>query len=79
MRENKLLTQTYNTMTRTNAVIWSAVGGAVLAGILANYFSTEKGKEFLETATDKLKGFAGKATDFAKESAGKAVKQEIVH
>lgn len=56
--------------------IWvAAVAGAVLAALIANYLSTEKGKQFLASAGDSLKDLTNRATDFAKNNLGEIVRE----
>jgi hypothetical protein len=56
-------------MSRNN-IILAAIGGAIVAVVVANYLGTEKGKQTLSAATDLLKDLAGKATELAKTSIG---------
>ncbi len=51
-----------------NNIILAALGGAVVAAVVANYLGTEKGKQTLNSASDLLKDLAGKATEYAKNS-----------
>jgi hypothetical protein len=64
-------------MSRNNIII-AALAGAAAAALIANYLGTEKGKEFLDTASSTLKDLTGKATEYAKNSLGnlKAQKDE---
>ena len=56
--------------------IWlAAVGGAILAALIANYLSTERGKQFLDSAGNTLKDLSGKATEFAKNNLGEIVRE----
>lgn len=56
--------------------IWlAAVAGAVLAALIANYLSTERGKQFLDSAANTLKDLSGKATEFAKNNLGEIVRE----
>ena len=54
-------------MSRNNIII-AALGGAVVAAVIASYLGTEKGKQTLESASGLLKNLVGKATDYAKSS-----------
>jgi hypothetical protein len=56
-------------MSRNNIII-AALAGAAAAALIANYLGTEKGKEFLDTASSTLKDLTGKATEYAKNSLG---------
>jgi hypothetical protein len=54
----------------TNRILLLAFAGAAIGSILYRYLNTEKGKEFLDTATDSLKDLTNKATDYAKSTLG---------
>lgn len=62
-------------MNRTNSILLAAVGGAVLAALIANYLTTEKGRQFLDSATNTLKDLTGKATEYAKTNLGEIVRE----
>jgi hypothetical protein len=62
-------------MTRGNNILLAALGGAAVAALLANYLTTEKGRQFLNTATDTLKDLGGKATEMAKNNLGEVLKE----
>jgi hypothetical protein len=62
-------------MTRTNNILLAAVGGAILAALIANYLSTEKGRQFLDSAANTLKDLSGKATEYAKNNLGEIVRE----
>lgn len=62
-------------MTRTNTMLLAAVGGAVLAALIANYLMTEKGRQFLDSASNTLKALSEKATDYAKNNIGEIVRE----
>jgi hypothetical protein len=62
-------------MTRGNNILLAAVGGAILAALIANYLTTERGRQFLESATSALKDISSKATEFAKENIGEIVRE----
>jgi hypothetical protein len=55
-------------MNKTNSILLAALGGAAIAALVANYLSTENGKELLSAATDKLSDLKTKATDYAKNN-----------
>jgi hypothetical protein len=55
-------------MTRGNAILLAALGGAAVAALVASYLSTEQGKQLLSTATDTLKDVSGKAKEIAKNN-----------
>lgn len=60
-------------MTKGNVILLAALGGAAVAAVLANYLSTEKGREFLNSATGALKDLSGKATEYAKNNLGEVI------
>lgn len=62
-------------MSRTNSILVAAVGGAILAALIANYLTTEKGKQFLESAMQAIKEASGKATEYAKTNIGQIVRE----
>lgn len=62
-------------MTRTNYILLSAVGGAVLAALIANYLTTERGRQFLDSTVNALKEMSGKATEYAKVNIGEIVRE----
>ncbi len=62
-------------MARSNNILLAAVTGAVLAALFANYLSTERGKQFLDSAANTLKDLTGKATEFAKNNFGDIVRE----
>ena len=52
-----------------------AIAGAVLAALIANYLSTERGRQFLDSASNTLKDLSSKATDFAKNNLSELVRE----
>jgi gas vesicle protein len=62
-------------MTRTNSILLAALGGAALAALIANYLSTEKGRQLLSTASDTLQDLKMKATEYAKNNLGDIVSE----
>jgi hypothetical protein len=62
-------------MSKTNGILLAALGGAALAALIANYLSTEKGKQLLSAASDTLQDITTKATDFAKNNLGDIVSE----
>ena len=62
-------------MTRGSNILVAAVAGAVLAALIANYLSTEKGRQFLDSAANALKELSGKATEFAKNNISEIVRE----
>lgn len=62
-------------MTRGSNIVLAAVAGAVLAALIANYLSTEKGRQFLDSASNALKDLSGKATEFAKNNLSEIVRE----
>ena len=65
----------YKFMTKGNSIMLAAISGAVLAALIANYLSTERGRQFLDSATNALKDLSGKATEFAKNNLGEIVRE----
>ena len=62
-------------MSRGNNILVAAVAGAVLAALIANYLSTEKGRQFLDSAANALKDLSGKATEYAKNNISEIVRE----
>lgn len=62
-------------MTRTTNIALAAVAGAVLAALIANYLTTEKGRQFLDSASETLKDLSGKATEYAKNNLSEIVRE----
>ena len=62
-------------MSKNNTLILAALGGAVVAALIANYLSTEKGKQLLHSASDALKDFSGQATEYAKNNLGQVLQE----
>jgi hypothetical protein len=57
-------------MTKGNTILFAALGGAVVAALVANYLSTEQGKELLNSASSTLKDLSGRAKEYAKNNIG---------
>jgi gas vesicle protein len=75
-------------MSRGSTLLLAALGGAVVAALVANFLSTEQGKELISSATDKLKDVSNQAKEIAKSNlaevfdetkntVGKAVKDKL--
>ena len=62
-------------MAKGNNILLAAVGGAILAALIANYLTTERGKQFLDSASNTLKELSGKATEFAKNNLSEIVRE----
>ncbi|MGC1242370.1 MAG: hypothetical protein WA874_12305 [Chryseosolibacter sp.] len=62
-------------MSKGNNILLAALGGAVLAALIAQYLSTEKGKQFLDSASNALKDLSGKATEYAKTNLSEIVRE----
>ena len=62
-------------MSKGSNLLLAALGGAAVAALLANFLSTEKGKEFLNNATDTLKDMSTKATEYAKNNLGEVIRE----
>jgi hypothetical protein len=67
--------QTLYTMTKGNNILLAALGGAAVGAMVANYLSTEKGKQMLDSATNTIKDLSGKATQYAKENLGEVIRE----
>jgi hypothetical protein len=73
---NKFIQLTNNKyMTKGNNILLAAIGGAILAALIAQYLTTERGRQFLESAVNTLKDFTGKATDYARNNLGEIVRE----
>lgn len=59
-------------------VLLAAIGGAAIGVLIANYLSSEKGKEVLNTASETLNGWKDKATEFAKSNFSKKQETDMV-
>jgi hypothetical protein len=55
-------------MTRSNTILLAALGGAAVAALVANYLSTEQGRQLLTSASESLKEVSGKAKEIAKNN-----------
>ena len=75
-------------MSRGNTIILAALGGAVVAALIASYLGTEQGKQLLSSASDTLKDVTAQAKeiaktnlsevlDEAKSNVGKVVKDKL--
>lgn len=62
-------------MSKGSNILVAAVAGAVLAALIANYLSTEKGRQFLDSAANTLKDLTGKATEYAKNNLSEIVRE----
>ena len=62
-------------MSKGSNILVAAVAGAVLAALIANYLSTEKGRQFLDSAANTLKDLSGKATEYAKNNLSEIVRE----
>lgn len=62
-------------MAKGSNIMLAAVAGAVLAALIANYLSTEKGRQFLDSAANALKDLSGKVTEFAKDNLAEIVRE----
>lgn len=62
-------------MSKGNAIFWAAVGGAAVAALVANFLSTERGREILNSATETIKDLSGKATEYAKNNLGEVLQE----
>ncbi|HET9486942.1 MAG TPA: hypothetical protein VFO54_05890 [Chryseosolibacter sp.] len=62
-------------MAKGNNILLAAIGGAVLAALIAQYLSTERGRQFLDSAANTLKDLTGKATEYARTNIGEIVRE----
>ena len=62
-------------MSKQNILILSALGGAALGIILANFLTTEKGRQLLTNAGQALKDLSGQATELAKQNIGEVIQE----
>lgn len=62
-------------MTKGNNILLAALGGAAVGALLANYLTTEKGKQMLDSATNTIKDLSGKASQYAKENLGQVIRE----
>ena len=62
-------------MTRSNTIMIAALIGAAVAAIAASYFTTESGRQVLNSATDSLKELTSKATELAKNNLGEVLNE----
>lgn len=62
-------------MSRGSNIMLAAIGGAVLAALIANYLSTERGRQFLNSAANSLRDLSGQATEFAKNNLGEILRE----
>ena len=62
-------------MTRGTNIMLAAVAGAVVAALVANYLSTERGRQFLDSAANSLRELTDQATEFAKNNLSEIIKE----
>jgi hypothetical protein len=62
-----------NDMSKGNTILLAALGSAAVGALIANFLSTEKGKELLNTASDSLKDLSNRATEYAKTNLGEVL------
>jgi len=62
-------------MSRRNNILIAAIAGAALAALIANYLSSERGKQFLESAARTIKDLSEKASEYAKTNLGEIVRE----
>lgn len=62
-------------MSKGSNILAAAVAGAVVAALIAKYLSTEKGRQFLDSATNAVKDLTEKATDYAKNSLSEFIRE----
>jgi hypothetical protein len=62
-------------MTKGNNILLAALGGAAVGALLANYLTTEKGRELLNSAGNTIKDLSSQATEYAKTNLGEIVRE----
>jgi hypothetical protein len=62
-------------MSKGNSILLAALGGAAVAALVANFLTTERGKELLNSASGTIKDLTGKATEYAKNNLGEVIKE----
>ena len=62
-------------MTRGTNIMMAAVAGAVVAALVANFLTTEKGRQFLDSAANTLRELSDQATDFAKNNLSEIIRE----
>lgn len=62
-------------MTRGNNILLAALGGAAVGALVANYLTTEKGRQMLESASTAIKDFSGKAKEIAKQNISEVIRE----
>lgn len=55
-------------MSKGNTILLAALGGAIVAGLIANFLSSEQGKQLLSSASDTLKDVSAQAKEIAKNN-----------
>lgn len=66
-------------MTKGTSIFLAALGGAALAAIVANYLTTEKGRQLLNTAGESLREISDRVTEIAKNTAGEVLNETKNH
>lgn len=62
-------------MSKGNNILLAAIGGAIVAALIAQYLSTEKGRQFLDAAGNTLRDLSSKATEYAKNNLSEIVRE----
>lgn len=62
-------------MKKGNTIFLAALGGAVLGALVANYLTTERGQQLLNSASQSLKDLGGRATEYAKANLGQVLQE----
>lgn len=62
-------------MTRGTNIMLAAVAGAVVAALVANFLTTERGRQFLDSASNSLRELSDQATDFAKNNLSEIIRE----
>lgn len=62
-------------MTKGNNILLAALGGAAVGALIANFLTTEKGKQMLDSASTAIKDLSGKATEYARQNLGDVIRE----
>lgn len=62
-------------MSRGNSIFLAALGGAAVAALVANYLTTERGRQLLQSATETIKDLSSQATELAKANIGEVLQE----
>jgi hypothetical protein len=71
----RIKSNNYTVMTRGNNILLAALGGAAVGALIANFLTTEQGRQMLDSASSTIKDLSGKATSYAKENLGEVIRE----